>query len=142
MPEMERAYYSPDNHLLIYTGPPPRRSCLTLELRHKWYHLHVVHPDGTTAQVPYDDYAVVEYSCQVSHLWADHVPYPPALAAIAKHLDMDWDENALDMAHGRYYREVLQLLDEEDPMDWINHSLVKEDASHAARRPRRLADRR
>lgn len=140
MRSMDRSYCSTEGYLLAYVGPPPRRPCLTVELRNKWYHLYAVYPDGVARQVSYHEYEALECDLQVTHLWSDHVPYPPALRAIATHLDMDWDEISLDMVHGRYYREVMDLLDEDDPMDWIKNRVVREDDRHAARRSRRAAD--
>jgi hypothetical protein len=127
-------YRSARGFRLVYDGPPPIDiPVLTVECYVKWYDLYAVYPDGSARKVPPDDYD----GADVTHAWSDHVPYPPALRAIARHLRMEWDENSLDMIHGRYYREAMDLLDEDDPQDWVKHRVVKEDSDVAGGRPRR-----
>jgi hypothetical protein len=125
---------------LVYNGPPPLVTpILTVESYCKWYSLYAVHPDGQVRPAPHESYVALEVSplATVTHTWSDHVPYPPALQAIAEHLGMEWDENSLDMIHGRYYREHTDLLDEDDPQDWVRHRIVKEDGDVAGGRPQR-----
>lgn len=102
-------YFSQRAIPLVYTGKPGEKPILTVENYCKWYTLYAVFPDGRVRPVDYSEYGELELKSEahggVSHLWSDHIPYPPSCEKIAEHLGMDWDDQSLEMIHGRYQLE-------------------------------------
>ncbi len=113
------------DQVLVYNGPAPTdRPILSIPNYCKWYAFCLVHPNGTVAEVDYEDYEPVESSNWVPpigvdpdayddlrypkqfHCWADHVPNPAQLERVAAQLGAVWCEQSREMIIGRYQQEI------------------------------------
>jgi len=95
------AYFSERGIPLVYWGQPPNKPTITVENYMKWYTLYVIKPNGEVTQLNTHDY-------DFDGGWGDHIPHPQLVLDVAKKLDMEVDDNALDMVAGRYAREHLK----------------------------------
>lgn len=101
---MNHYYYSERNISLVYNGPPLERPVLTLENYCKWYGFYIVHTTGGVEQLS-NDYG--EYDANGQWVgWHDHVPHPLLMDCLAEKHNLIVDEQAKEMAIGRYMMEV------------------------------------
>lgn len=99
-----RTYVTRRGHTLLYVGEPVDCPVLTLENYTKWYELHLVYPDGTVTEVDVRDVELVSDQ-HMDAVWVDHLYHPRLLHRLARHLNADLDERALEVAVGRWMLE-------------------------------------
>ncbi len=74
---------------------------ITLENYEKWYHIYVVHPDGTVEPVPS---SLLTKIVDDGHgiLWQDHFFHPELLLLVAQHYKGEAHTTAVEIAAGRW----------------------------------------
>lgn len=97
-PNLMRVYNSQRGYPLIWHGdPPPYGPILTMEISGKWYEAYIIHCDGSITKADFDG---------GNDEWLyDNVPTPKACHRIARRLNIEWDELALEMIAGRWVQE-------------------------------------
>jgi hypothetical protein len=121
MSDSHRIYESERGFPLLYVYQPGPNPVLTLENYTKWYEgIYLVMPDGSVQKVGVDTIDEVQNKHRDA-LWVDHLYHPRLLYRVARHLNADIDERAVEVAIGRWmlesgncHREV-ETLKFEDP---------------------------
>lgn len=105
-PKAYRIYMSGRGLPLLYTGVPtkPTGAVLTLENYCKWYGAQIVYPDGTVENV---DPVYIDEVAKLfpKALYGDHGYTPEFLYRLAKHLRVELDPVAVDVAGARWLQE-------------------------------------
>lgn len=93
---------------LVYQGPPPTITTLTVENYGKWYELQALHPDGRVEPV---SYGVLEGFCDDNERtpYVDHVPNPVLVERLCNEMGWELDEQAHEMMIGRWIREGMDM---------------------------------
>lgn len=105
-------------HPLLLTQTP-EKTTITVVNYCKWYDFHLVHPDGRVERLDDSYYAPFEkgeLANRFPTLWADHVPAPGLMEAIAERNGWDYDWQAADMIQGRWERDIRRS-GEHEPYD-------------------------
>lgn len=93
---------------LVYQGPPPTITTLTVESYGKWYELQALHPDGRVEPV---SYGTLEGFCDEEEMtpYVDHVPNPVLVERLCNAMGWELDEQAHEMMIGRWLREGMDV---------------------------------
>ena len=110
-----QTYYSLHGCPLLYVGKPCSVPILTLENNDKWYQgIHLVMPDGTV-QLVQDETILLIVNKYPDTYWIDHCYNPRLLYRLAKHVNAEVDERAIEVVLARSIMQLNQLNNFNEP---------------------------
>lgn len=93
---------------LVYQGPLPTITTLTVENYCKWYELQAVHPDGRVEPVSYGALEGFRDGNEMTP-YVDHVPNPVLVERLCNAMGWELDEQSHEMMIGRWVMEGMDM---------------------------------